>query len=106
MCPRESSALPSLSLNAPKVLEGSDEDLAVGNRQRGVRVLAAAELVDRQQLEFRIGREDHRFTTAHQDVKASVSVDHRTPVLVRGDSFFILPEILARLQDVAVRRAV
>src|SRR4051812_29565816 len=57
----------SLFPNAPKVLEGSDVDLAIGDRQRGVHVLSTAQLVDGQKLELRIGREDHGFTAAHKD---------------------------------------
>src|SRR5262249_53641079 len=69
----------SLTPNAPKVLEGSYEDVTIGDRQRGVRRFSTAELVDGQQLELWIGREDHSFTTAHQDIKAPLGVDHRTP---------------------------
>src|SRR5262245_15369715 len=84
----------SLCPNAPEVLEGSDEDVAIGDRQGGVGGLSTTEFVDGQQLEFGTGCEDHGITGAHQNVKASVGMDHRTPGQGRAEPFFVLPAVL------------
>src|SRR5262245_47261882 len=95
----------ALLFDAPEVLEGPDEDLAVGNRDRGVGLFAAGQRVGGQYFELRAGGQYERVAVAHEQVEPAVGVNHRTPGRTL-EPLLVLPQVVAGLQLVAVRHRV
>src|ERR1051325_119160 len=94
-----------LFADAPQVLIGPQEKLAVGDRDRRVGRLGLAQAIGRQHLILRTGVEDDRRGVARQAVELAVRVDHRAPVRA-GRTLLGFPDFLGGLQLVAARRAV
>src|SRR5262245_52000956 len=87
------------------MLVRADEEVAVGHGDRGVAVLA--EVVGRQQLVFRAGREDEGAALLVNDVNPSGRVDRRAPGGRAAGAFLdlLLPQFLAGLPLVTSRNA-
>src|SRR5262249_7782931 len=91
--------------NAPQMSSGAQEDLAVGNRQRGIRRFALAKAVGGEQFVLGTGSENESAGIPVHDVEFAVGVDHGAPVASAGP-FFDVPDLLTRRQFIAARDAV
>src|SRR5207237_7487238 len=80
--------------DAPQVRVGADEDVASGNGQRGVGVLAQPVTADL--LEFGLGREDVRVALLICSIKLAINEDQTSPE--RGAQTPAVPPVFARLQ--------